>query len=50
MRKHTAMYGAPSGGNIPQEFFLNFRLHLVGFGQNIQHGQHTDVLEVSAAS
>ena len=27
-------------------YFL--RLHLVGFGQNIQHGQYTDILEVSS--
>ena len=38
MRKHTGKFR-----------FLDFlRLHLVGFGQNIQHRQYTDILEVSS--
>ena len=37
-------------GILPQEnsYFLDFlRIDLVGFGQNIQHVQYTDILEVS---
>ena len=30
---------------MPLDFL---RLHLVGFGQNIQHGQYTDILEISS--
>ena len=47
--KHTAMKGV-WGYSLPGNFgFLDFlRLHLVGFGQNIQHGQYTDILEVSS--
>ena len=46
MCKHTAMWGILPHNNF---LFLDFlRLHLVGFGQNIQHGQYIDVLEVSS--
>ena len=34
---------------VNENIFKDFlRLHLVGFGQNIQHGQYTDILEVSS--